>query len=266
MTTQIKDSRHSTGEEGLVKTLVRGLVRSGGIYANAQMAADQESDEQKKKMRESAAEKAKVALIEDIATANAYIATLKQKVEEARNGSGAKDAQGEETATEEAETQRAIGENDGEPNADETEETTDPTVEEDTLEAEDESNPVPEEEGAAEETESEDTATQEEEEIVEETESVEEMFGLVKGTADAISELLFSGSRNAIEPNERLSRRNVEKIALVLDAIDIDESEIKERTEAFLRHKGFDDEAIIEETVEAVTDLWREYQQEDDAS
>ena len=265
MTTQIKDSRHSTGEEGLVKTLVRGLVRSGGIYANAQMAADQESDEKKKKMRESAAEKAKVALIEDIATANAYIATLKQKVEEARNGSGAKDAQGEETATEEAEPQRAIGENDGEPNADETEETTDPTVEEDTLEAEDESNPVPEEEGAAEETESEDTATQEEE-IVEETESVEEMFGLVKGTADAISELLFSGSRNAIEPNERLSRRNVEKIALVLDAIDIDEAEIKERTEAFLRHRGFDDEAIIEETIEAVTDLWREYQQEDDAS
>ena len=105
--------------------------------------------------------------------------------------------------------------------------------------------------------------TQEEAEPVEETESVEEMFGLAKGTANAISEVLFSGSRNTIEPNERLTKRNLEKIALLLDALDIDEVEIKDRTEAFLRHKGVDDEAIIEETIEAVTALWREYQQDD---
>lgn len=67
-----------------------------------------------------------------------------------------------------------------------------------------------------------------------------------------------------IEPNERLSKQNIEKIALVLDALDIDEAEIKNRTEAFLRHRGFDDEAIIEETIEEVVNFWREYQQEDD--
>ena len=56
MTTQIEDARNgvenpppSTGEEGLVKTLVRGLVQSGGIYANARMAADQESEAQKRR-------------------------------------------------------------------------------------------------------------------------------------------------------------------------------------------------------------------------
>ena len=269
MAMQVKDSRNggintpsSSGEEGLVKTLIRGLVRTGGIYADARMAADQELNPEKREMREYAAEKAKSALLEDIAAANGYIEVLKGKVEESRNGSNAK-AGKEEAATEETDLQQAIRENDEELTSDEAE----PTVEEAPPELEDESSRVPEEEAGAaeaEETETEDTATQEEEEIVEETESVEEMFGLAQGTADAISELLFSGSQNAIEPNERLNKRNLEKIALVLDALDIDEAEIKDRTEAFLRHKGFDDEAIIEETIEAVLNLWQQYQQDDD--
>ena len=271
MAMQVKDSRNgeintpsSSGEEGLVKTLIRGLVRTGGIYADARMAADQELNPEKREMREYAAEKAKSALLEDIAAANGYIEVLKGKVEESRNGSNAKAGKEEEAATEETDLQQAIRENDEELTGDEAE----PTVEEAPPELEDESSRVPEEEAGAaeaEETETEDTATQEEgEEIVEETESVEEMFGLAQGTADAISELLFSGSQNAIEPNERLNKRNLEKIALVLDALDIDEAEIKDRTEAFLRHKGFDDEVIIEETIEAVLNLWKGYQQDDD--
>ena len=270
MAMQVKDSRNggintpsSSGEEGLVKTLIRGLVRTGGIYADARMAADQELNPEKREMREYAAEKAKSALLEDIAAANGYIEVLKGKVEESRNGSNAKAGKEEEAATEETDLQQAIRENDEELTSDEAE----PTVEEAPPELEDESSRVPEEEAGAaeaEETETEDTATQEEGEIVEETESVEEMFGLAQGTADAISELLFSGSQNAIEPNERLNKRNLEKIALVLDALDIDEAEIKDRTEAFLRHKGFDDEAIIEETIEAVLNLWQQYQQDDD--
>ena len=271
MAMQVKDSRNggintpsSSGEEGLVKTLIRGLVRTGGIYADARMAADQELNPEKREMREYAAEKAKSALLEDIAAANGYIEVLKGKVEESRNGSNAKAGKEEEAATEETDLQQAIRENDEELTSDEAE----PTVEEAPPEPEDESSRVPEEEAGAaeaEETETEDTATQEEgEEIVEETESVEEMFGLAQGSADAISELLFSGSQNAIEPNERLNKRNLEKIALVLDALDIDEAEIKDRTEAFLRHKGFDDEAIIEETIEAVLNLWQQYQQDDD--
>ena len=245
----------SGGEEGLVKALIRGLVRTGGIYADARMAADQESHPEKREMREYAAEKAKAALLEDIAAANAYIEILKGKIEESRNGFVGESAKEDEAATEEADLQEAIRENDEEPSIDETE----TAVEEALPEREDESNEISEEEGVeeAEEPETEDTATQEE------TEWVEEMFGLAKGTADAISELLFSGSRNTIEPNERLTKRNLEKIALVLDALDIDETEIADRTEAFLRHKGFDDEAIIEETVEAVLNVWKDYQQDD---
>ena len=265
MAMEIKDSQNGEtkspppgGEEGLVKTLIRGLVRTGGIYADARLAADQESNPEQRKMRESAAEKARSALLEDIAAANGYIEVLKGKIEESRNGSGAERKKEEEAPTEETDLQGAIREDDEKPGLDEAE-AVDPT----TPELEDESSRVSEE-GAAEETESDDPTTPEEEEIVEETESVEEMFGLAKGTADVISELLFSGPRNAIEPNERLNKRNLEKIALVLDALDIDEAEIGDRTGAFLRHKGFDDEAIIEETVEAVVNLWREYQQDDD--
>ena len=247
----------------MVKTLIRGLVRTGGIYADARMAADQESNPEKREMREYAAEKAKSALLEDIAAANGYIEILKGKVEESRNGSNAKAGKEEEAATEGTDLQQAIRENDEKLTSDEAE----PTVEEAPPELEDESSQVSEEaaaEAEEKETETEDTVTQEEEEPVEETESVEEMFGLAKGTAGAISELLFSGSRNALESNERLNKRNLEKIALVLDALNIGEAEIKDRTEAFLRHKGFDDEAIIEETIEAVLNLWREYQQDDD--
>ena len=247
------------GEEGLVKALIRGLVRTGGIYADARIAADQESNPAKREMREYAAEKAKLALLEDIAAANGYIEVLKVKVEETKNGSNAGAEKVEAAPTEGTDPQQAIPEDDEEPRSDEAEEVVDPTVEEAPSEPEDESSQVSEEDvEAAQETEIEDTAPQEE------TESVEEMFGLATGTADAISEVLFGGSRNVIEPNERLNKRNLEKIALLLDALDIDEAEIKDRTEAFLRHKGFDDEAIIEETVEAVTNLWREYQHDDD--
>ena len=254
------------GEEGVVKTLIRGLVRTGGMYADARMAADQESNPAKREMREYAAEKARSALLEDIAAANGYIEILKGKVEESKNGSNAKEEPEAQAATEETDLQGEIGEDNEEPTCEEAEPAVDPTADATTPEPEDECNRVVEEEDAAEteDTETEDAVTPEEAVPVDETESVEEMFGLAKGTADAISEVLFSGSRNAIEPNERLNKRNLEKIALVLDALDIDEAEIKDRTEAFLRHKGFDDEAIIEETVEAVTNLWREYQQEDD--
>ena len=269
MAKQVKDAQNggintpsSSGEEGLVKALIRGLVRTGGIYADARMAADQESNPAKREMREYAAEKAKSALLEDIAAANGYIEVLKGKIEESRNGSNAKVEKEKEAPTEETDAQQAIREADEQPNVDAAES----AVEEVPAELEDEPIQVTETEGAAEaeEKEAEDTVTQAEEEPVEETESVEEMFGLAKGTADAISEVLFGGSRNGIEPNERLTKRNLGKIALVLDALDIDEVEIKERTEAFLRHKGFDDEAIVEETIEAVIDLWREYQQDDD--
>ena len=266
MAKQVRDSRDrgidtpsSGGEEGLVKALIRGLVRTGGIYADARIAADQESNPAKREMREYAAEKAKLALLEDIAAANGYIEVLRVKVEETKNGSNAGAEKVESAPTEGTDPQQAIPEDDEEPKGDEAGEVVDPTVEEAPSEPEDESSQVPEEDvEEAQETESEDTAPQEE------TESVEEMFGLAKGTADAISEVLFGGSRHVIEPNERLNKRNVEKIALVLDALDIDEAEIKDRTEAFLRYKGFDDEGIIEETVEAVTNLWGEYQQDDD--
>ena len=118
-----------------------------------------------------------------------------------------------------------------------------------------------EELGAEDEEEIEEATTQTEETEVDEAEVVAEMFGLPKATADVISELLFSGTRNAIQPNQRLDRRHLEKIALLLDAIDIDETEVKERTQAFLLHKGFDHEAIIQETIEAVINLWQQYQQ-----
>ena len=247
----------TSGEEGLVKTLIRGLVRTGGIYADARMAADQESNPAKREMREYAAEKAKSALLEDIAAANGYIEVLKGKIEESRNGSNGAAEKEQEVPTERTDLEQVIPEEDEIPKVDEAE----LTVEETAPELEDEPIQVSEQEGPEEELEIEEIVTQEEEEVVEETESVEEMFGLAKGTADAISEVLFGGSRNAIEPNERLNKRNLEKIALVLDALDIDEAEIEDRIEAFLRHKGFDDEAIIEETVGAVIDLWREYQQ-----
>ena len=267
MAMQIQDSRNgetkapsSGGEEGLVKALIRGLVRTGGIYADARLAADQESNPAKREMREFAAEKAKAALLEDIAAANAYIEILKGKVEESRNGSIVETEIEDEAAAEEMDLQEATLENDEKPFTDETE----TTVEASTPEPKDKSSGVSEEEGAeeTEETEAEDTATQEGEEIAEETELVEEMFGLAKGAADAISELLFSGPRNTLEPNERLNKRSLEKIALVLDALDIDEAEIKDRTEAFLRQKGFDDEVVIEEAVEAVENLWKGYQQD----
>ena len=248
----------SSSEEGLVKALIRGLVRTGGIYADARMAADQESNPSKREMREFAAEKAKAALLQDIAAANGYIEILKRKIEESKNGSDAKTEKEAAAATEGTDSQRAIHENDEQPGVDEAE----PTVEEAPPEPEDESSPVSEEEGTA----TEGAPPQAEAVPVDETESVEEMFGLTKGTADAISELLFSGSRNAIEPNAKLNKRNLEKIAIVLDALAIDEAELKDRTEAFLRHKGFDDEAIIEETIEAVLNLWKSYRQEEAAS
>ena len=207
----------------------------------------------------------KLALLEDIAAANGYIEILKVKVEETKNGSNAGAEKEEESPTEGTDPQQIIREDDEDPKGDEAEAVVDPTDEEVPRESDDESSQVSEADvEEAEETETEDSATQEEAEIVEETESVEEMFGLAKGTADAISEVLFGGSRNVIESNQKLNKRNVEKIALVLDALDIDEAEIKDRTEAFLKHKGFDDEAIIEETVEAVTNLWRAYQEDDD--
>ena len=261
MAAQIEDSRNGgvdapsvNREAGLVKTLVRGLVRSGGIYANARMAADQESDAQKKEIHEFAAEEAKSALLEDIAAANEYIETLKQKIEEARNESTAdpNEAREESAPTEEMsdknEQQTAYGQ-DEEIGINETDEITDTTVEEDTFESEDKSVSVLEE-AEAEETE------------VDEAAVVAEMFGLAKATADVISELLFSGYRNTIAPDERLTRRKLEKIALILDAIDIDETEVRERTRAFLLHKGFEEEAIIEETVEAVRNLWQQHQAE----
>ena len=269
MAMQIQDSRNGAtkapsagGEEGLVKALIRGLVRTGGIYADARLAADQESNPATRELREFAAEKAKAALLEDIAAANAYIEILKGKIEESRNGSIVETEIEDEAATEGVDLQEAIREANEKPEADEAE----TTVEASTPEPEDESSGVLEEGGAeaAEETETEATASQEGENIAEEMESVEEMFGLAKGAADAISELLFSGPRNTLKPNERLNKRSLEKIALVLDALDIDEAEIKDRTEAFLRQKGFDDETIIEETVEAVTNLWQGYQQDDD--
>ena len=283
MATQVENSRSSTGEEGLVKTLVRGLVRSGGMYANARMAADQESDAEKKERHQLAAEKAKSALLEDIAAANEYIETLKQKIEEARNEpTAALDEESEEPPQTE-DLQEEILEQDEETDIDEADEVIDTIVEEDTLESEDESVPVPEEVGTKGEEESEDesvpvseevgtegeeetedTTTETEEAEIGEAEVVAEMFGLAKATADVISELLFSGSRNAIEPNEKLTQRNIEKIALVLDAIEIDEAEVRDRTWAFLLHKGFEDEEIIEETVEAVISLWQQYQQEND--
>ena len=268
MAKQVKDAQDgginapsSGGEEGLVKALIRGLVRTGGIYADARLAADQESNPAKREMREYAAEKAKSALLEDIAAANGYIEVLKGKIEESKNGSNGAAEKEEEAPTEETDAQQVVREDDEKPKVD----AAGLAVEEVPAELEDEPIQVAAEEGAAkaEGKEAEGTVTQEEEEPVEETESVKEMFGLAKGTADAISEVLFSGSRNAIEPNEKLTKRNLEKIVLVLDALDIDEVEIKDRTEAFLRHKAFDDEAIIEETIEAVIDLWRAYQQDD---
>ncbi|MCE2396877.1 hypothetical protein J4G02_20345 [Candidatus Poribacteria bacterium] len=81
-------------EEGFVKTLVRGLVRGGGIYARARMAADQESDARKKEMRDFAVEKAKLAMQGDIAAANGYIEILKKKIAEAQQRS-ATDPKGE---------------------------------------------------------------------------------------------------------------------------------------------------------------------------
>ena len=266
MATQVKDTQNreidapsSSGEEGLVKALIRGLVRTGGIYADARMAADQESNPSRREMREYAAEKAKSALLEDIAAANGYIEMLKGKIQESKNGSNAEAEKEEEALTEGTDPQQAIREDDEKPMSDEAEEVVNPTVEETPPEPEDESSQVAEEDvEEAQETETEDTATQEK------TESVEEMFGLAKGTADAISEVLFGGSRNVIEPNQKLNKRNLEKIALVLDALGIDEAKIKDRTEAFLRHKGFDDEAIINETIETVANLWREYQRDDD--
>lgn len=81
-------------EEGFVKTLVRGLVRGGGIYARARMAADQESDVRKKEMRDFAVEKAKLAMQDDIAAANGYIEILKQKIADAQKKSDA-DPKGE---------------------------------------------------------------------------------------------------------------------------------------------------------------------------
>jgi len=86
-------------EEGFVKTLVRGLVRGGGIYARARMAADQESDARKKEMRNFAVEKAKLAMQDDIAAANGYIEILKQKIADAQKKSDAnpKGASGEST-------------------------------------------------------------------------------------------------------------------------------------------------------------------------
>ena len=81
-------------EEGFVKTLVRGLVRGGGIYARARMAADQESDARKKEMRDFAVEKAKLAMQGDIAAANGYIEILKKKIAEAEKRSAA-DLKGE---------------------------------------------------------------------------------------------------------------------------------------------------------------------------
>ena len=258
MAKQSIDSPSMNGEEGLVKTLVRGLIHSGGIYARARLAADQESDPEKREMREFAAERAKMALQEDIATANTYIEILAQKIEGAKNGSTTDPKQEREVSAEIEDLQEEIRDQKEEISDDETDTTTDPTDEADAPESQDESSQVSEEEGAEEEEEeeSDDTVTQ-----AEETEAVEEMFGLAKGTADAISEVLFSGSRNAIEPNEKLSKRNLEKIALVLDALDIDEAEVRDKTRAFLSHKGFDDEAIIEETIEAVTNLWKGYQQ-----
>ena len=267
MAMQRTKSSSPGGEEGVVKTLIRGLVRTGGIYADARMAADQESNPEKREMRESAAEKARSALLEDIAAANGYIEILKGKVEESRNRSNAEEEPEAQAVTEETDLQGEIGEDNEKPICEEAEEVVDPAADATTPKPEDECNRVLEEGDAAEteEAETEETVTPEEAVPVDETESVEEMFGLAKGTADAISEVLFSGSRNAIEPNERLNKRNLEKIALVLDALGIDEVEIKERTEAFLRYKGFDDEAIIAETVEAVTNLWREYQQDDES-
>ena len=94
MAMQIQDSRNgetkwpSSGEEaGVVKALIRELVRTGGIYADARMAADRESNPAKREMREFAAEKAKGALLGDIAAANAYIEILKGTIEESKNGS-----------------------------------------------------------------------------------------------------------------------------------------------------------------------------------
>ena len=267
MATRIEDSRSLTGEEGLVKTLVRGLVRSGGIYANARMAADQESDAEKKEVHESAADQAKSTLLEDIAAANEYIETLKQKIEEARNESTAAVDEEDEASPQTEEVEEAVLEQEQETEeteVDEADEITDVAVEEDTSESEDESVPVSEEAGTDEAEAIEDVAAETEETEIDETEDVAEMFGLAKGTADAISELLFSGPRNPIEPDEKLTQRNIEKIALVLDAIEIDEAEVRDRTWAFLLHKGFEDEAIIEETIEAIVDLWRQYQQGDD--
>ena len=263
MATQVETSRNgiinapsTNREEGLVKTLVRGLVRSGGIYANARMAADQESDAEKKQVHERAAEKAKSALLEDIAAANEYIDTLKQKIAAAKNESTANPNEAREESA-----QTTISEQDEEIGIDETDEIIDPTVEEDTPESESESVSVLEEVGTEGEESIEDIAAQTAETEVDEAAVVAEMFGLAKATADVISELLFSGSRNAIEPNQRLTRRTLEKIALILDAIDIDETEVRDRTRAFLLHKGFDADEIIEETVEAVLTLWQQYQE-----
>ncbi len=85
-------------EEGFVKTLVRGLVRGGGIYARARIAADKESDARRKEMREFAVEKAKQGLQSDIAAANGYIEILKKKIAEAEGGSTAH-PEGEEGAS-----------------------------------------------------------------------------------------------------------------------------------------------------------------------
>ena len=76
-------------EEGFVKTLVRGLVRGGGIYARARMAVDKESDARRKEMRQFAVEKAKQGLQSDIAAANGYIEILKKKIAEAQERSTA---------------------------------------------------------------------------------------------------------------------------------------------------------------------------------
>lgn len=263
----VEDSPSVNREEGLVKRLVRGLVRSGGIYANARMAADQESDAEKRDMHALTAERAKSALLDDIAAANEYIETLKQKIEEARNESTAAVDEEDEASPQTEDVEEAVLEQEEETEeteVNEADEITDVAVEEDTSESEDESVPVSEEAGTDEAEAIEDVAAETEETEIDEAEDVAEMFGLAKGTAEAISELLFSGPRNPIEPNEKLTQRNIEKIALVLDAIGIDEAEVRDRTRAFLLHKGFEDEAIIEETVEAVINLWRQYQQEDD--
>ena len=132
MTTQVKNSRNggkhaqnggintpsSSGEEGLVKALIRGLVRTGGIYADARLAADQELNPAKREMREYAAEKAKSALLEDIAAANGYIEVLKGKIEEARNGSNLAAEKEEEAPTKETDGQQAMREDDEKPKVD----------------------------------------------------------------------------------------------------------------------------------------------------